>query len=316
MWAERYDRVQEDIFDLQEELTRGIAGAIAPHILVAETDLARRLRPGNLRSYELALRAWAMANDALLTTDVRLWEKSIEAARQVIALDPRNTTALSTVAVMQWMYLFLTPGDMSTAKARLHEGLAAAARIVELDPLDSTGHAKLAALLSLAGRHAEALTSARRAHDLNPGDAYVALFQSYVEITAGHPEGGLESARRAIRLSPRDPFLYFIHTCFATAYFFLRDHARGLEHALQATAAVPNVVLAHVNLLQCAVGVGDLETAKAALSAVRRLSPTLADRMVSKPPDAFHRQEDRDRLLLAYRIAAGLEVPSAAQMLR
>ena len=59
IWAEKYDRVLEDIFAVQEELTRSIVTAIAPQIQVAEQSKVRRRRPTNLSAYEIAVRAWA-----------------------------------------------------------------------------------------------------------------------------------------------------------------------------------------------------------------------------------------------------------------
>ena len=45
IWAERYDRVLEDIFAVQEELTQSIVRAIAPQIEAAEQEKLRRRRP-------------------------------------------------------------------------------------------------------------------------------------------------------------------------------------------------------------------------------------------------------------------------------
>ena len=36
IWAERYDRELGDIFAVQDEITRSVAGAIEPHLLAAE----------------------------------------------------------------------------------------------------------------------------------------------------------------------------------------------------------------------------------------------------------------------------------------
>ena len=47
IWAEKYDRVLEDIFAVQEELTRRIVLAIAPEIESSEIARAQRVRPGN-----------------------------------------------------------------------------------------------------------------------------------------------------------------------------------------------------------------------------------------------------------------------------
>jgi hypothetical protein len=49
---------------------------------------------------------------------------------------------------------------------------------------------------------------------------------------------------------------------------------------------------------------------------VRRLAPKLAERVISHPSSAYHRAEDRERVMLAFRIAAGLDPPSAAESLR
>ncbi len=53
--AEQYDRMLEDSFAVQEEVTECIVGAVAPHVDAAELLKARR-RPGSLSAYELALR--------------------------------------------------------------------------------------------------------------------------------------------------------------------------------------------------------------------------------------------------------------------
>jgi adenylate cyclase len=48
IWAERYDRVLEDIFAVQEEVTQAIVAAIAPQIESTEQSKAARRRPDNL----------------------------------------------------------------------------------------------------------------------------------------------------------------------------------------------------------------------------------------------------------------------------
>jgi hypothetical protein len=55
IWAERYDRVLEDIFAVQEEVTQAIVAAIAPQIASTEQSKANRRRPDNISAYEIAL---------------------------------------------------------------------------------------------------------------------------------------------------------------------------------------------------------------------------------------------------------------------
>ena len=57
VWAERYDRALDDIFDLQDEITLSLVGAIEPSLRQAEIERAKRKRPESLDAYDLYLRA-------------------------------------------------------------------------------------------------------------------------------------------------------------------------------------------------------------------------------------------------------------------
>ncbi len=57
LWAEQYDRVLEDVFALQDDITMCVIGAIEPSLRKAETDRVRRQRPTNLSAYDLVLRS-------------------------------------------------------------------------------------------------------------------------------------------------------------------------------------------------------------------------------------------------------------------
>ena len=58
IWTERFDRRLEDIFDLQDEISENIVGAVEPEILSAELNWSRGKGPGNLAAYDCVLRAY------------------------------------------------------------------------------------------------------------------------------------------------------------------------------------------------------------------------------------------------------------------
>ena len=58
IWAERFERRLADIFDLQDEISENIVGAVEPEILSAEMRRARGKRPDNLAAYDCVLRAY------------------------------------------------------------------------------------------------------------------------------------------------------------------------------------------------------------------------------------------------------------------
>jgi len=88
IWADRYDGVLEDVFDLQDKITETIVGIIEPSVRRAEIERARRKRPENLGAYDLYLRALphtqsAMPEDAAIAIGRAgrgSWARSAQAA--------------------------------------------------------------------------------------------------------------------------------------------------------------------------------------------------------------------------------------------
>ncbi|MGB8609915.1 winged helix-turn-helix domain-containing protein, partial [Bradyrhizobium sp.] len=59
LWADRFDSLLEDIFDLQDQVTSSVIGAIAPQLQRAEIERAQRKPTGSLQAYDYYLRALA-----------------------------------------------------------------------------------------------------------------------------------------------------------------------------------------------------------------------------------------------------------------
>jgi adenylate cyclase len=81
LWAERYDRVLEDLFAIQDELTDGIVGALESAVWRADTERARRKQPINLDAWDLAWRGWwhvMRFTPVDLATAVPLFEQALE----------------------------------------------------------------------------------------------------------------------------------------------------------------------------------------------------------------------------------------------
>src|SRR5262249_56782427 len=53
IWADRFDGVLDDIFELQEQVASSVAGAIEPRLRLAEIERARRKRTESLDAYDL-----------------------------------------------------------------------------------------------------------------------------------------------------------------------------------------------------------------------------------------------------------------------
>ncbi len=198
LWAERYDRDLDDIFEVQDEVTAAIIAAIAPEIDQAEIDRARRQPTENLDAWGFYQRSLALnpsGEEADLTAAIQLLDRAI-------AMDPNFTDAVAMAAYARLRLVFFYPSDHSPAmvedartllqtamrqdrgngnallaKARLHHYLGERGAAVEtcreamaINPSASLVHHELAFMLARAGRHEDAQTVLDTADRLSPRD--------------------------------------------------------------------------------------------------------------------------------------------------
>src|SRR5258708_1755752 len=97
VWAERYDGPLGDIFELQDEITLSVVGAIEPSLRQAEIERSKRKRPENLDAYDLYLRALPHAQVAMPGDS----EKALSLLHQSLALQPDYAAAHAAAA---WCY--------------------------------------------------------------------------------------------------------------------------------------------------------------------------------------------------------------------
>jgi adenylate cyclase len=317
IWAERYDRVLEDIFAVQEEITTAIVGAIALQIELTERAKATRRRPDNLSAYEIALRAWAHQLEGRDKSDRAIIEQAIREAKQALAIDTNCVRALHALSRAQGSALFLRLA--SDREHAIREAQWAAARAIELDGTDALSYALRGMGAILGGqldRYPAALADARRAHEMNPNDAFILRIVGDLEAGIGEAERAIEHLHQVLRLNPRDPQSHITYSTLAFASFAAKQYAEGMDWASRALNDRPQMVQAHTNLVGCLVGVGEIDKARATFEALQKVAS--AEWVTSRLEGtwSYSRPEDRMRATTFLRIAAGLEDPSAADALR
>ena len=323
LWAEHYDRVPEDIFVMQDEITQSIVATIAPEIASAERSKARRRRPTSLSAYEMAVRAWADSAAAQKNTDKLLRAQAIREAEEALAIDSASTLALNAFANAKYQDVFFR----NTAEPEIawKEGMNAAQRAIELDPSDSLAYTIKGLLLRQptqgtddavhADREVEALRDLRYAHDLNPNDAYSLVALGFFEAACGNPARGIEYLSRSLRNNPRDPLRFRAFSALSVAHFLAKDYVNGIKWGLNAASEAPNLFNVQFFLALNYVGSGEHAKAKAALETARGLAPEYIQSRLDGFT-AFRDPEYRKRVTTFTRVAAGLEDPGAAHALR
>jgi adenylate cyclase len=316
LWAEKYDRTLDDIFAVQEELTHRIVTAIAPHIQASELQKARRRRPDSIIAYEIATCARSKAWEAYNRADRNLRDEAISDARAALAIDPRSTVALTSLAQAQWQHVAF--GTAADPQAAFADGIAASTRAIELDPSETLGYATKGLLLAYApdrDRSSDALQNLRRANELNPHDTQILTALGFGEAMAGDPHRAIARLEPALRLKPRDMTRHTVLQVLTICCLCAREYAKGVEYGSQGIDEFPAAAGLHGNLAMCLVGLGEIAKAKAALEEERRVAPELVRKWLAGGL-VYRKAEDLLRYRTFVRIAAGVEDPSAADSLR
>ncbi|UNK57247.1 TIR domain-containing protein [Pseudoxanthomonas daejeonensis] len=162
VWGERYDRDLNDIFALQDEISKAIVSALKLTLLPQEKQALEQRATTNAEAYKLYL----MARQFWLRDNERNNEIVIRICKHVVKLDPNYAQAWATMALAQWNLFW--QADLA------YEDLEyPAKRALELGPHLADSHAAWSATLRSVGKFGEALEAADRAVALEP-ESYVA----------------------------------------------------------------------------------------------------------------------------------------------
>lgn len=198
VWAERYDRELDDIFLVQDEITRSIASAIGPEFESAE--IRRTSRAGGQE-----LTVWGLVMQARWHLGFYQKDSCSEAQKlllQAAKSNDQSVQAYVLLAMSYWMQaLYRWSDSVESAGGR---ALEAARRAVSLDSGDASAQAALGMALSLHQENEQAIEVLRHAVQLNPNLAGAHGWLGIAYTYACDFERGVESAKEAMRLSPRD----------------------------------------------------------------------------------------------------------------
>jgi adenylate cyclase len=296
LWADRYDRELADVFEVQDEIARTITGELAPGIIAAEMQQARRKDASQLDAWDKTMRAhWHIRRFTR--------EDSAQARRlleEAIALDPTNAMALGDLALaLHFAAVFGWVEDLAASFARCGES---ARQAVAIDDGDANAHTALAIFDLFSGRHEEARRRLRRALDLDPNSAFARGYLGISHAFAGEFEATLTHIDEAIRLSPRDPLALIWPLGKAWASLLSERYLEAVEFATMAAEANPEFPDIYAVLAAAHGHLSDTDAGRAALGELLRRMPglTLADDRLTRP---FGSPEQRDRFLEGLRLA-------------
>ena len=202
LWAERYDRGLEDIFALQDEITREIVAALDVRLLRGEQASAWR----HLLRRPEALDAYYRGLDALnrITSEANV--QAAHSFEQVIRLEPDSPLGYLGSA---WTHLSASRyGWSDSAPLSMQRAAKLARKALELDEQCADAHALLGYYHLLAKDHDQAIAAGERSVALNPNHADNVANLGCSYAVSGKPGEAIAAMRRAMRLCPTYPNWY------------------------------------------------------------------------------------------------------------
>jgi adenylate cyclase len=240
LWANRFDGALEDVFDLQDQITSNVAGAIEPHLQRAEIERAQRKPTNDLGAYDYYLRGIGVLQQGRSRRAAEaqaLFAKAYE-------LDPEYGAAYGRAAIC----VFFRRNDLLAATApEIAEGIRLARVAAEKgsDDAEALAYAGFVLAWLADDLDAGALLS-ERACTLNPNSAVALAVSGWVTLPLGNPEAAIAKFERGMRLSPTDPNRgRYFSAGIARAHFNAARYEEAISWSERALSEQPGLGVAH-----------------------------------------------------------------------
>jgi TolB-like protein len=267
IWADRFDGLLDDIFELQDQVASSVAGVIEPTLRKAEFARASRKPTESLDAYDLYLRALALRDTH---TD--------ESVAEAIGLLKRALTIDSNYAPAKALIGWSRIHQGSHGRSRPSEAEKAEAATLAREALDSGKDDPdtlwmAAFTLSYAGQGDVAAAAVDRALTLNPNSAHAWMVRGYVSLNLDQTSPAIEALERAMRLSPLDSLRRAFTNGIAFAHLRERRYEQALDWADLTLREEPDYRGALLNKAVASAHLGQVEQARATVRQMIEAQP-------------------------------------------
>jgi len=227
LWADRYDRDLNDIFALQDEITKAIVDQLKVKLLPEEKKAIAAAPTNNVEAYDLVL----MARHYDYSGSVADSKAALRFAERAAAMDPDFAEAWALVAISQ--------SNLHEITGREENGLDAAERALTLNPNLAAAHAAKGRALAGLGRHDEAMAFHAESLRLNPDsfDAHYLYGRTCTQL--GRAELAIRHLEKAAALLESD---YHALALTPQSYTQLGRHEEALDANRRALARIEKAV--------------------------------------------------------------------------
>ena len=200
LWAEKYSGTLDDVFDIQEKVSRAIVDSLR---VTFSPEQAKRMaeRPiPNVHAYECYLRAKAeietFTEDGLRRA-LRYLQKGLEIVGE-------NAMLYAGMGYVYWQYVNIGMKQ----EEYLQKAEECARRAFELDPESAQGHFLLGMILLVSGNQQESARHFRKVLAANPNDPDALGWMASVYFNAGRPLAAFPLIDKLLEIAPLSSIAY------------------------------------------------------------------------------------------------------------
>jgi TolB-like protein/class 3 adenylate cyclase len=270
LWADRFDGALEDVFDLQDQVTTNVVGAIAPTLQRAEIERAKRKPTDSLDAYDYFLRGMASVHQ--WTADAN--DEALQMFRKAFALDPDFASAYGMAA---WCYTWRSINRWTIDHIQENaETIRLARRAVDLGADDAVALCMGGYSLAFVAHDLDGGAALiDRSLSMNPNLAWAWHSSGWLRAFMGEPELAIKHLEHGMRLSPLDPFIFRAYAGLACAHILAGRYEEAASWAEKAIQRRPNLLVAVRESAVSNALAGRLLKAEEAMVQLREADPEL-----------------------------------------
>jgi adenylate cyclase len=267
LWAERYDRDLTDIFEVQDDVTRQIVGALKVTLSETEKSLIAEGGTKDVAAHDLFLKGRGLLFAP--NRDREAFDQSMACFRRAIEVDPNYAGAYAGLAmgyVLDHQNRWSDAPETSLDRAERSVGDA-----IARDDKDPFAHF-VAALVAMFRKDYERWADeCDRALSLNPNYSLALNARGIVHIYTGEPAKAIPLIERAMRLDPafQAQYLHFL----GTAYFVAGDYRTAATCFTDRVAITPSTDLSRAFLASALGHLGETDEARRIWHELENINP-------------------------------------------
>jgi adenylate cyclase len=294
LWAQKYDRNIDDIFAVQDEITKKIITAMQIKLTEGEQVRAAEKGTNNLEAYLKCLQAY----EYFYQLNPESNAKAKQLIEEAIALDPEYAWAYYVRARTNVLDVWL--GTSKSPRQSIGKAMGLLKKAIALDDTFAEAHGTLGFLYSMARKYDKGIAEAEKAVALNPNSAESHYRLGKTLSFASRWEESIPEYKKAIRLDPIPPGNHL--WSLGVSYAYTGQYEEAIEWCEKAVRQDPDDLLARIMMTAVYTWAGRDEEARVEAAEVLRIQPKFTVKGWERRL-RYKNQEDNERAIRALRKA-------------